>query len=119
MGTGYAKKKKQAKKLQEQFEKMQEEMKEVEVSGQAGNGLVSITLNGDHEMQKIRIKAECVDLDDIEGLEDLIQAAHQDACKQLKEKLPDMEQMDLNSLGSALAGKSSLDPSSLLGGFGL
>jgi DNA-binding YbaB/EbfC family protein len=85
MGTGFSKQKKQAKMLQEQLSKMQEEFKSSEVTAEAGNGLVSITLNGDHDLLKIRIKKECVDPDDIEGLEDLIKEAYNKAAKQLKD----------------------------------
>lgn len=87
MGTGFAKKKKQARQMQEQLSKMQSGMKDVEVIGSAGNGLVTVTLNGDNEMRKIKIQPQCVDLEDLEGLEDLIKAAHQDALKQLSEKV--------------------------------
>lgn len=84
MGTGFAKKKKQAKMLQEQFSKMQTQLKETEVTGTAGNGLVSLTLNGEHELKQIKIKPECVDPEDVEGLEDLIKAAYGDALNKLK-----------------------------------
>ncbi len=97
MGTGFSKKRKQAKMMQEKFSKMQEEMKNVEVIGQAGNGLVTITLNGDSDMTKITIKPDCVDPDDIEGLEDLVKAAYQDAQKKLKENMPGMD--SLGSMG--------------------
>jgi len=88
MGTGYSRRKKQARILQEQFSKMQEELKEAEATGSAGNGLVTITLNGDNEMVGIKIKPDCVDPDDVEGLEDLIRAAYQDAQKQISENSP-------------------------------
>ncbi|MDR3624269.1 MAG: YbaB/EbfC family nucleoid-associated protein [Chlamydiales bacterium] len=84
MGSGFAKQKKQARALQEQFSKMQEQAKATEVTGLAGNGLVAITLNGEHEMLKISIKKECVDPDDLEGLEDLIKEAYKSAFKQLQ-----------------------------------
>ncbi|CDZ81145.1 Nucleoid-associated protein [Candidatus Rubidus massiliensis] len=86
MGSGFSKKKKQAKMLQEQFSKMQTELKNVEVTGTAGNGLVSVTLNGDNELTKIVIKPDCVDPEDVEGLQDLIKAAYKDAFEQLKDK---------------------------------
>ncbi|MEX1012439.1 MAG: YbaB/EbfC family nucleoid-associated protein [Waddliaceae bacterium] len=88
MGKGFAKRKKQAKEMQEQFSKMQEQMEKTEVTGQAGSGLVKITMNGDHEILKVEIKPECVDPEDIEGIQDLIKAAFQDANKQLKEQSP-------------------------------
>ena len=84
MGTGFAKKKKQAKMLQEQFSKMQETIQHTEVIGTAGNGLVTIILAGENELKQIKIKPECVDPEDIEGLEDLIKAAFQDAAAKLK-----------------------------------
>lgn len=104
MGSGFAKKKKQARLLQDQLSKMQSQMKETEVSGTAGNGLVTITLSGENDMKQIKIKPECVDPEDIEGLEDLIKAAYSDANKKLKaqqmEGMPSMPGMpDLSSLG--------------------
>ena len=90
MGTGFSKKKKQAKMFQETVAKMQEDIKNTEVTGQAGNGLVTITMNGDHEVSKISIKPECVDAEDIEGLEDLIKAAFDDASSKIQDTMPDM-----------------------------
>ncbi|HXF28279.1 MAG TPA: YbaB/EbfC family nucleoid-associated protein [Chlamydiales bacterium] len=88
MGSGFLKKKKQARMMQEQFSQMQEvlgqKLELLEVIGQAGNGLVEITMNGSNEMKKIRIKPECVDKEDIEGLEALIKAAHNDAVEKVK-----------------------------------
>ncbi|MCB1112065.1 MAG: YbaB/EbfC family nucleoid-associated protein [Chlamydiales bacterium] len=86
MGTGFSKKKKQARMMQEQLAKMQEEIENLEVTGTAGNGLVEITLGGDNSMKRVKIKPECVDQDDIEGLEDLILSAYNDADKQLKKE---------------------------------
>lgn len=101
MGSGYSKQKKQARLLQEQLGKMQDQFKTTEVEGSAGNGLVSITLNGEHEMLKIRIKKECVDPEDLEGLEDLIKEAYTKAAKQLKDMpMPSLPGMpDLSSFG--------------------
>lgn len=94
MGTGFSKKKKEARMLQEQFSKMQDQLKTTQVTGKAANGLVAITLNGDHEMISIKIKPECVDPEDVEGLEDLIKQAYQDACQQLKKtEMPSMPGM--------------------------
>lgn len=90
MGSGFAKKKKEAKALQEKFAKMQEKMKSEVVEGSAGGGLVTVTLNGEHEMKKISIKPECVDPEDIEGLEDLIRAAYTDAHKKLEDNMPNL-----------------------------
>lgn len=86
MGTGFAKRKKQAKMMQEQFKLMQEKIKDIEVVGQAANGLVNITMNGDGDVTKVRIKPECVDKEDVEGLEDLIRVAFHDAKEKVKKE---------------------------------
>lgn len=87
MGTGFAKKKKQSKEMQSQLSQMQSNLKNVEVTGTAGNGLVSLTLSGEHDLKQIKIKPECVDPEDVEGLEDLIKAAFKDASNQLTAKM--------------------------------
>ncbi len=86
MGTGFAKKKKQAKMLQQQFSQMQDSMQNFEATGSAGNGLVTVVLNGENEMKQIKIKPECVDPEDIEGLEALVKAAYTDAAEKVKKE---------------------------------
>ena len=85
MGSGFAKKKKEAKLLQQKFAQMQEKLKETTATGTAGGGLVSLTLNGEHEMTALKIKPDCVDPEDVEGLEDLVRAAYKDANKKLQD----------------------------------
>lgn len=85
MGSGYSKMKKQAKLMEQQFELMRTEMKNKQVTGVSGNGLVTIVLNGEKELLQITIKAECVDPNEIEGLQDLIKAAYDDAFQKLSE----------------------------------
>jgi len=70
MGTGFAKKKKQAKMLQQQFSQIQYQIQSSEATGSAGNGLVTIVLSGEHELKQIKIKPECVDPEDVEGLQE-------------------------------------------------
>ncbi len=89
MGSGFSKMKKQAKQMQEKYAKMQEEMQSVEAIGTSGNGLVTITLNGEKQIKKIEIKPDCVDKDDIEGLQDLIIAAYNAAFSKIEEKMPE------------------------------
>ena len=84
MGSGYSKMKKQAQQFQEQMAKMQEDMENLEVSGSAGGGLVKIMLSGEGNLKKISINPDCVDPEDIEGLEDLIKAAFENAQEQIK-----------------------------------
>ncbi len=102
MGTGFSKRKKEAKALQSQFSQLQGQLEQAEAVGTAGNGLVTVTLNGNRELKQLKIKPECVDPEDIEGLEDLIKAAFKDATDKLNKKsgsmgLPGMP--DLSSLG--------------------
>ena len=85
MGSGFAKKKKQSKMMQEQLAKFQGDMQNIEAAGSAGNGLVTITLSGDHKMKQISIKPDCVDPEDVDGLQDLIKAAYQDALSKLED----------------------------------
>ncbi len=104
MGSGFSKKKKQAKLFQEQISKMQSNMKETEVMGTAGNGLVTISLSGENDLKSIKIKPECVDVEDIDGLESLIKAAYNDANQKLKsqqmEGMPSVPGMpDLSKFG--------------------
>lgn len=88
MGTGFSRKKKQAKAFQEQMVQMQEQLKKTEVTGTAANGLVTVVLTGEHDMKKISIKPECVDPEDVEGLEDLIQVAYADALEKILKNSP-------------------------------
>jgi len=85
MGSGYSKMKKQAKLMEQQLEMMRNDMKNKQVSGSAGNGLVTVVLNGEKELLEIKIKPECVDTNDLEGLQDLIKAACEDAYGKLSD----------------------------------
>ncbi len=99
MGSGFSKMKKQAKAMQEQYAKMQDELQEKRVTGTSGNGLVTITLDGHRNMKEVKIKPECVDPEDIEGLEDLIRAAYEEAAGQLDD---DQEGGDLSGMMSSM-----------------
>jgi len=68
-----------AKEMQAKFQAMQEEIANIEASGQAGGGLVTVTLSGKFEMKSLKIDPSLFKEDDIEVLEDLILAAHNDA----------------------------------------
>ncbi len=75
----------QAQKAQENLKKAQQELAQMEVTGQAGGGAVSITMSGRHEARKVRINKEMVG-DDFEMLEDLITAAINDAVNRIAEQ---------------------------------
>ncbi|WP_208976256.1 YbaB/EbfC family nucleoid-associated protein [Polycladidibacter stylochi] len=70
---------KQAKEMQAKMGELQEKVTELTVEGSAGAGLVSVTLNGKGVMQSLKIDSSLVKADEVEILEDLIMAAHNDA----------------------------------------
>ncbi|MDE7394642.1 MAG: YbaB/EbfC family nucleoid-associated protein [Clostridiales bacterium] len=76
----------QAQKMQEQMAKAQEELKETEITGSAGGGMVNITLTGGREVVSVEIDPEAIDPDDVEMLEDLVAAAIGDALTKVAEK---------------------------------
>jgi len=68
-----------AKEMQAKFQAMQEEMATIEASGQAGGGLVTVTLSGKGDMKSLRIDPSLAKPEEAEILEDLVVAAHNDA----------------------------------------
>lgn len=75
---------KQAKKMQEQMEKIQQELGEKTVEGSA-QGVVTVVANGHKQIVSIQIKPEAVDPDDVEMLQDLVLTAVNDAIKKAEE----------------------------------
>ncbi|TVQ42151.1 MAG: YbaB/EbfC family nucleoid-associated protein [Wenzhouxiangella sp.] len=73
----------QAQKVQENLKKAQEELAGLEVTGQAGGGLVEITMNGRHEVRRVAIDPEIAD--DREMIEDLVAAAFNDAVNRIQQ----------------------------------
>jgi DNA-binding YbaB/EbfC family protein len=70
---------KQAQKLQEKMNEMQEQLANTEVSGSSGGGMIEVTLNGKGEVRRVKIDPRVVDPAEAEMLEDLIVAAFNDA----------------------------------------
>ena len=69
---------KQAQAMQANMQKAQAEIANIEVVGEAGGGMVKVTMNGRHEVKRVQIEP-AVTSDDRELLEDLIAAAVNDA----------------------------------------
>jgi DNA-binding YbaB/EbfC family protein len=86
MGSGFSKMKKQMRMMQDQMGQVKEKMQSTLVQGVAGNGLVTVTINGEKDLKKILIKPECVS--DLEGLQDLIVAAFENAGSKLEGAAP-------------------------------
>jgi DNA-binding YbaB/EbfC family protein len=68
----------QMRKMQQEMEKVQDELANTSVEGTAGGGVVSVAINGDFRVTKVTLKPEAVDPDDIETLEDLLVVALND-----------------------------------------
>jgi len=71
----------QAQKMQEQLIAAQAELASAEVIGQAGNGLVQVTMTAAGEVRAVRIDPQVVDPDDVDTLQDLVVGALQDAAR--------------------------------------
>ena len=74
---------KQAQALQANMQKAQAEIASLEITGEAGGGMVKITINGRHEARRVQIEP-AVFGDDREMLEDLLAAALNDAVHKLE-----------------------------------
>lgn len=75
---------KQAQQMQANMEKAQQELAQIEVVGQAGGGMVKVTMTGKHDVKRIEIE-DSLYQDDKDMLEDLIAAAVNDANRQVEQ----------------------------------
>ena len=76
-----------AKEMQAKFQAMQEEIAALEVTGQSAGGMVTVTLSGKFEMRALKIDPSMFKEDDVEILEDLLLAAHNDAKTKLEAEM--------------------------------
>ncbi len=79
---------KQAQQMQANMEKAQQELANVEVTGQAGGGMVKVTMTGKHDVKRVEIEDALFE-DDKDMLEDLIAAAVNDANRQVEKTTQD------------------------------
>jgi DNA-binding YbaB/EbfC family protein len=93
---------KQAKEMQDRMQELQGKLQQEEAEGSAGGGMVTVTMNGRHEIVRIKIDPEVVAPDDVEMLEDLITAACNDARAKIEEKI--REEMSKMTGGLGLPG---------------
>lgn len=75
--------------LQAKANELRQRTAAIRVTGQAGGGMVEITLSGDMEMIDCQIAAEIVDPSDPTIIADLIRAAHHDAAQRVQEAIRD------------------------------
>jgi DNA-binding YbaB/EbfC family protein len=83
------------KQAQQMQERLQKQMAEMRVEGNAGGGMVTVVINGAKQVQSLKIDPEVVSKDDVEMLQDLIVAAINDAQRKAEEGMS-------NTMGSML-----------------
>ncbi len=77
----------QAKMMQNRLAQIQEEMAQKSVEASAGGGMVTVTANGRQEILSVKIAPEVVNPEDVEMLQDLVQAAINDALRKSQEMM--------------------------------
>ncbi len=93
----------QVQQMQEEMAKAQESLKDEVVEASAGGGMVTVKVNGEMEVLDLRIDPEAVDPEDVELLQDMVQAA-------VNEALRAAQELAASKLGAVTGG---------LGGMGL
>lgn len=88
---------KQAQQMQDKMQKIQEEIAQLEVTGESGAGMVKATVNGAHNCRRIDIDPSLME-DDKEMLEDLIAAAFNDAVR----RIDDVQKEKMASVSSGM-----------------
>jgi len=99
----------QVQQMQADMAKAQEALKSEVVEASAGGGMVTVKITGALELQEIRIDPQAVDPEDVELLQDMVQAAVNEAIRSAQE-------LAENRLGGAMGGLGGLEG---LGGLGL
>lgn len=78
----------QAQAMQEKMKKMQDEIANAEVTGEAGAGMVKVTMNGRHDVRRVEID-ESLMQEEKDILEDLLAAAVNDAVRRVEKQQQD------------------------------
>jgi len=89
---------KKAQQMQEDMKKAQEEIAKAEVTGEAGAGLVKITMNGRHDVRNVDIDSSLMS-EDKDVLEDLIAAAINDAVRRIEANQKDKMSGMMSGMG--------------------
>jgi nucleoid-associated protein EbfC len=100
---------KQVQKMQADMVKAQEELKHEVVEASAGGGMVMVKISGDLELKQLAIDPEAVDPEDVELLQDMVQAAVNEAIRAAQE----LAASKMNAATGGLGGPGGL------GGLGL
>jgi nucleoid-associated protein EbfC len=100
---------KQVQKMQADMAKAQEELQSEVVEASAGGGMVTVKISGDLELKELKIDPEAVDPEDVDMLQDMVQAAVNEAIRAAQE----LAASKMNAAAGGLAGPGGL------GGLGL
>jgi DNA-binding YbaB/EbfC family protein len=99
---------KEAQKMQQRMQDAQKELSELSVDGESGGGMVSLKMNGRHNVTSVKIKPSLLE-EDVEMLEDLLAAAVNDAVRKI-------EKVSKEKISKLTAGLNI--PTDLMGGDG-
>lgn len=99
----------QVQQMQEDMAKAQEELKTETVEASAGGGMVTVKVSGELEILELRVDPEAVDPEDVELLQDMVQAAVNEAIRSAQE----LAANKMNAVTGGLGGAGGL------GGLGL
>src|SRR5918911_3544797 len=76
---------KQVQQMQAEMAKAQEELKSATVEASAGGGMVTVKMSGELELLELKIDPDAVDPEDVELLQDMVQAAVNEALRSAQE----------------------------------
>jgi|TARA_A100001011_G_scaffold282242_1_gene292396 DNA-binding YbaB/EbfC family protein len=96
---------KQAEQLQSRLQGAQQEMTQLEVVGESGAGMVSVTMNGRYEVRRVEIDPSLME-EERSVLEDLLAAA----CNDTVRKVEKAQAEKMKSLGGGMLGGLNLGP---------
>ncbi|HEY1273309.1 MAG TPA: YbaB/EbfC family nucleoid-associated protein [Thermoleophilaceae bacterium] len=94
----------QVQQMQAEMVKAQEELKNEVVEASVGGGMVTVKMTGDLELRELRIDPDAVDPEDVEMLQDMVQAAVNEAIRSAQELAANKMGAATGGLGGALGG---------------
>lgn len=95
---------KQAQQMQKDMAKAQEEVQALEIEHTAGGGMITVKVNGNHQVVDLKIEPDAVDPEDVDMLQDMIMAAINGAM----EKLDEASEARMSQASGGLGGLGNL-----------
>ena len=94
----------QVQQMQAAMAQAQQEIAATEVTGSAGDGMVTATVSGNGDLKQIKIDPAAVDPDDVEMLEDLVVAAVTEARRTAEQQAQEKMGAITGGLGNLMGG---------------